>query len=309
MINWSLSTTRAGDGPTAACRRARHSGRPGARMRLGGAVLVLLLLLCGCLANDHQARSARWIDRPIAFASNRAGGYDIWLMRADGSGPVRLTRSPLAEFSPAWSPDRSRLAFSASRGEEAPFDIIVMNADGTGRRNLTRTATVSEAAPRWSPDGERLVYATGSESSGRVSAMNSDGSQRRGLGDGGWPDWAPDGQHIVYTHTGADDQPQVWLMNQDGSHRSRITSNGFEASWSPDGALIAFSTSRHGNPTAPDPARWNEEIYVMAPDGSRQRRVTNGPGNDHWPPAWSPDSTRLLFTADGLDRNHPQGYG
>jgi Tol biopolymer transport system component len=47
----------------------------------------------------------------------------------------------------------------------------------------------------------------------------------------------------------------------------------------------------------------------MAPDGARQRRLTNRPGNDHWPPAWSPDSKRLLVTADGMDMNHPQGYG
>ena len=304
----SPSVVHAAVALTSAGRLARRHSRLGASTCLGGTVLVVFLLLSGCVDDDQQSGSAPRIDRPIAFASNRAGGYDIWLMRVDGSRPVRLTRSPLAELTPAWSPDGSRLAFSASRAEEAPFDIIVVNADGTGRRNLTRTASVSEAAPRWSPDGKRLVYTTDSGLSGRVAVMDSDGTQRRELVEGEWPDWAPDGQRIVYTRT-EDDHQQVWLMNHDGSHQVRITEDGFEASWSPDGALIAYATSRHGQPTATDPALWNEEIYVMAPDGARQRRLTNRPGNDHWPPAWSPDSTRLLVTSDGLDKNHPQGHG
>jgi len=48
--------------------------------------------------------------------------------------------------------------------------------------------------------------------------------------------------------------------------------------------LIAFVSNRDGN----------DEIYVMNPDGSNQRRLTNTPGED-WHPAWSPDGTRILF--------------
>jgi hypothetical protein len=47
---------------------------------------------------------------------------------------------------------------------------------------------------------------------------------------------------------------------------------------------IAFVSNRDGN----------DEIYVMNPDGSNQRRLTNTPGED-WHPAWSPDGTRILF--------------
>ena len=47
---------------------------------------------------------------------------------------------------------------------------------------------------------------------------------------------------------------------------------------------IAFVSNRDGN----------DEIYVMNPDGSNQRRLTNTPGED-WHPAWSPDGTKILF--------------
>jgi hypothetical protein len=48
--------------------------------------------------------------------------------------------------------------------------------------------------------------------------------------------------------------------------------------------LIAFVSNRDGN----------DEIYVMNPDGSNQRRLTNTPEED-WHPAWSPDGTQIVF--------------
>src|SRR5512147_3308399 len=55
---------------------------------------------------------------------------------------------------------------------------------------------------------------------------------------------------------------------------------------------IAFTSVRDGN----------QEIYVMATDGSGQTRLTEDPSND-FGPVWSPDGTRLLFSSK---RNGPQ---
>ena len=46
----------------------------------------------------------------------------------------------------------------------------------------------------------------------------------------------------------------------------------------------------------------NEEICVINAEGSGRTRLTEIPDNDHWPPTWSPDSTRIAFTSDGTDR-------
>jgi len=63
--------------------------------------------------------------------------------------------------------------------------------------------------------------------------------------------------------------------------------------WSPDGAHIAFTSFRHGHPG---------EIYVMRPDGTGQRDLTNNPAYDDLS-AWSPDAKKIAFTSnrDGND--------
>ena len=71
----------------------------------------------------------------IAFASNRNGGPNIWIMNADGSSPTRLTTTTQPEGGPAWSPDGTKIAFSSKRSSDtegrAAADIYVMSPDGT----------------------------------------------------------------------------------------------------------------------------------------------------------------------------------
>jgi Tol biopolymer transport system component len=52
----------------------------------------------------------------IAFVSNRGGNFDLYTMRADGSGVRRLTDDPSADVAPAWSPNGKQIAFLSQRG-------------------------------------------------------------------------------------------------------------------------------------------------------------------------------------------------
>lgn len=75
--------------------------------------------------------------------------------------------------------------------------------------------------------------------------------------------------------------------------------------WSPDGASIAFTTERDDClRTAPGEDCWrtgepgeHHDIWVMAADGTNQRRVS--PGFGHFV-AWSPDSRHLLISGHTL---------
>jgi TolB protein len=58
-------------------------------------------------------------------------------------------------------------------------------------------------------------------------------------------------------------------------------------SWSPDGRFLVFESRRHGEP----------ELYIMAVDGSRERRLTTNSFSDTHP-AWSPDGEWILFDSN-----------
>jgi TolB protein len=102
--------------------------------------------------------------KSIAFSSDRDGNREIYVMNADGANPRRLTNTggrvddvllDGLDADPAWSPDGKRIAFNSNR--DGDYEIYVMNANGSGQRNLTDNASL-DALPAWSPDGREIVF-------------------------------------------------------------------------------------------------------------------------------------------------------
>jgi TolB protein len=224
----------------------------------------------------------------IAFLAWRPTGSSVFEMRvvnADGSGQRgRVLARKAGSF--AWSPDGRRIAFE---GPGAPLDIYVVNADGSGQRRLTRDAAPS-TSPVWSPDGRRIAF----ESNWQVNVMNADGSGQRRLTRNGArnfaPAWSPDGQRIAFerrlgrqkygrcSNCGRATTFEVHVRNADGSGQQKLTTQGAQPSWSPDGRTIAFMSERDGN----------AEIYAMNADGSGQRNLTRTRGRHERWLVWSP---------------------
>lgn len=101
-----------------------------------------------------DAREPDWSPdgRRLAFSApptgtGEADSGEIWVMNANGTSPVRLTRNDVYEGSPVWSPDGQRIVF-VREPSDTPLvsEIWVMNADGTREKRLT-----TGASPAWQP--------------------------------------------------------------------------------------------------------------------------------------------------------------
>ena len=122
-------------------------------------------------------------------ASTDAYNSDIFLVRADGRGMRRLTRTQGThdrlgeEAMPSFSPDGKRIVYVSNR--DRSFDLFSIGVDGKAERRLTRTPKQQEERPRYSRDGTRILYAH----DGRIAHIRASGGDVRELGAGTSADW------------------------------------------------------------------------------------------------------------------------
>jgi hypothetical protein len=176
----------------------------------------------------------------IAFASERwdddAGLYDehyeIYLRRRDTV--TKLTRNDTDDVGPVWSPGGAMIAFNRKR--DGNWEIYVMNADGSGQRNLTSDPADDED-PAWSPDGKRIAFVSDRDGAAQVYVMNAGGDAVQRLthvaGGKSRPVWSPDGRKIAFIGRG---DHGLYLMNADGSGMRRLLGGVDEdggLSWQP----------------------------------------------------------------------------
>jgi hypothetical protein len=112
-------------------------------------------------------------DIQIVFSSNRDGNFEIYGMRTDGTGVVRLTNNGASDLDPALSPDKTRIIFASNR--DGNFEIYVMNANGTGVTRLTNNSAVDGFAA-WSPTGAKIVFTSTRDGNSEIYSMNADGT-------------------------------------------------------------------------------------------------------------------------------------
>jgi hypothetical protein len=96
----------------------------------------------------------------IVFSSelDSPGFSEIYVMDADGGGVTQLTEVPNS-YSPAWSPDGTRIVYVSD--QQGDGDIYVMDANGERPFLLTQDdGGAEDRTPAWSPDGRWIVFAT-----------------------------------------------------------------------------------------------------------------------------------------------------
>lgn len=191
--------------------------------------------------------------KTIVFTSVKDGDLDIYAMNLDGTHLRRLTDEVGYDGGPFFSPDSRRIVYRAYHPrdpaeieqyksllaqhlvEPGQLEIFVMNADGTGKRQVTANGAAS-FAPYFHPDGRRIIFSSNlhdvasaapsappSRPTFHLYLVKDDGSGLERItfagGFNSFPMFSPDGKKLV------------WVSDRNAKERGEF--NVFLADWVP----------------------------------------------------------------------------
>jgi Tol biopolymer transport system component len=197
----------------------------------------------------HQRRRYQWDFDP---------SIKIYESNLDGSELKLLTDAPGYNAEGSYSHDGKRIVFCSNR--DGHLNLYIMNADGSGLRQITKTKDCYNGGPFFSPDGARIIFRADRQKKDwlQLYVINADGTGEQQLTDTqgvNWgPTWHPDGKHIIYSgadHSNPMARPNydLYIMNIESKAVKRVTfAPGADVLpvWSPDAKKLMWTSTRDG---------------------------------------------------------------
>jgi tricorn protease len=235
---------------------------------------------------------ARMLRQPSVSKDQIAFVYagDIWLVSKKGGNAVRLTSSPGEESFPRFSPDGTKVAYSASY--DGNVDVYVAPALGGEPKRLTYHP-MPDRVIGWTPDGKRVLFASGRESGrqryNQFYTVSVDGGlpEKLPVPYGEFGTYSPDARQFVYMP-----------MSQDFRNWKR-----YRGGWAPDLMLFDLKTfatkNLTNNPANDAQPMWHENtIYFVSDRGANER-------NNLWAYDLSKNTTRQVTQFSDFDITFP----
>jgi Tol biopolymer transport system component len=207
---------------------------------------------------------------------------NVWVMNADGSGKVRLTKGSRSAGGsggwPSWSPDGKQIAFVTYTGSKKwDWAIDVMNADGSARKRVS-DGSGNDLSPSWTPDG-RIIFVR--DKPAGTYAVDPDGTGLVRLAKTGYDACSPDGRSLCISDG---DRVQVVRMRGGGTPVTLLhpifdfMTGECGAAWTPDGKALVLAANFWSSS--------GSRLYVVNADGSGLSAVPGVDGGNG--PVWRP---------------------
>jgi TolB protein len=227
----------------------------------------------------------------IVFVSDRDGNDELYMMDFDGQNQTRLTFNTIRDYTPAWSADGTKIAYTSYKNLNAGLYMLDLEA-GKVSPVSTRGTNFS---PSFSPDGKKLAFCSSMDGNTEIYVANVDGKNIKRLtfneAIDASPSWSPTSREITFISDRSGlGQPQVYIMDAEGSNVRRVSFGGTyhdAPAWSPTGDRIVY-VSRVENIF---------DLYVLNLRSSQIVKLTESNARNE-SPSWSSDGRHIVFTSN-----------
>ena len=234
-------------------------------------VFVFLVAAALCAQAAFAQVDARLLRYPAISKTQIAFVYagDIWLVGKDGGAAFKLTSSPGEESFPRFSPDGSKVAFSASY--DGNQDVYVIPSRGGEPVRLTHHP-MPDRVIGWTPDGKGVLFASSREA----------GRQRYN-------------QFFTVPPTG-------------GMPEKLVVPYGEFGAYSPDGRQFAYMPmAQDFRNWKRYRGGWSPDIWLFDLGSKAAKNITSNPANDAQP-MWHGNTIYFISDRDASERNNIWAY-